>query len=296
MRSQAPKKPTPYLFTVEVSPADYVRLKARATSERTTVTALFARALSLLLDAPRRRNDYQGGGLTRAQAKKQRRQLEKEIAEGHQRAALEKLAVLRGQIAAARQSSKPRRAEAVELCRVGRSMVKDRVKAIRVEGKEAIRKAIEEEKEAARSACDDRKRAVTKDVRSAVARGRAEMKEERAYQREIRQIESRTRKQDRSRSTSKERRQESDDAVRQNIPPDLAPLFERVKRSIKGSDRETRTEAFLKYAEEHPGEVGEVIELEAEREIRRLQKEEAAEARRLRKAGFSAADLAAVPF
>src|SRR6185295_17647714 len=49
-------------------------------------------------------------------------------------------------------------------------------------------------------------------------------------------------------------RGESDDEVRANIPPDLVPLFERVKRGIKGSARESRTEAFLRYVEEHPRE------------------------------------------
>jgi hypothetical protein len=50
------------------------------------------------------------------------------------------------------------------------------------------------------------------------------------------------------------RRSESDDEVRANLPADLVPLLERVKRSIKAGPRQSRTEAFLEYAEEHPGE------------------------------------------
>jgi predicted transcriptional regulator len=137
---------------------------------------------------------------------------------------------------------------------------------------------------------------VRDDVKTAIAQGRAMLKEEQAYQREIKRIESRAKKKERLRSTSAERRQESDDAVRHNIPEDLRPLFERVKRSIKGSDRESRTEAFLKYAEENPGEVAAAIAEEAEREIARLQREEAKEYRRLRGRGVSAAELADVPF
>jgi hypothetical protein len=290
-------KVSPWLVTVEVSPTDYVRMQARAKRDRVSVAALVERALvELLDDRPRRKNDYQGGGLTAAQAKKQKKALEREIKASHQKAALETLASLRGQLSAARRSGKPKRADAVELCKIGRSMAKEQAKRLRVEGRAAIRAAIVEEKKAAREACDARKAKVKEDVKSDVARARAELKEERAYQREIRNIEANVRKRERPRSSAKERRQESDDAVRQNIPAELLPLFEKVKRQIKGSDRESRTEAFLHYAEENPGELDALIEASAEREIARLEREEAKEAKRLRGRGFSAADLEAVPF
>lgn len=47
---------------------------------------------------------------------------------------------------------------------------------------------------------------------------------------------------------------ESDDEVRQNIPLELVPLFNRVRTGIKKTHGESRTEAFLRYVEEHPGE------------------------------------------
>ena len=40
-----------------------------------------------------------------------------------------------------------------------------------------------------------------------------------------------------------------------NISPDLVPFFERIKRSVRATPRMSRTEAFLKYAEEHPSEL-----------------------------------------
>ncbi len=49
-------------------------------------------------------------------------------------------------------------------------------------------------------------------------------------------------------------RRESDEEVRQNIPRALVELFNRVRHAIKGNARQTRTEAFLQYVEEHPGE------------------------------------------
>lgn len=52
-----------------------------------------------------------------------------------------------------------------------------------------------------------------------------------------------------------ERRAESDDSVRRNLPAELVPVFDKIKRSIKAGPRRTRTEAFLEWAHEHPAEV-----------------------------------------
>ena len=71
-----------------------------------------------------------------------------------------------------------------------------------------------------------------------------------------------------------ERQAESDDEVRANIPPELVALFERVKRGIKASPRMSRTEAFLKYAEEHPGEVLVAVDDKTDALIRELEEQE----------------------
>lgn len=75
------------------------------------------------------------------------------------------------------------------------------------------------------------------------------------------------------RKASRERESESDDEVRRDIPPELVGVFNKVRRSIKGSDRRTRSEAFLEWAEENPGEIYAMQEQEAAREINRLVKE-----------------------
>ncbi len=49
-------------------------------------------------------------------------------------------------------------------------------------------------------------------------------------------------------------RRESDEEVRQNIDPAQHALFARVRHLIKGSKRQSRTEAFAQYIEEHPDE------------------------------------------
>jgi hypothetical protein len=78
----------------------------------------------------------------------------------------------------------------------------------------------------------------------------------------------------RVRDARRERQGESDDEVRQNIPAGMARVFDKVKRHIKGSERKSRTEAFLEWAEENPGEVFAIQEADAEREIRRMVREQ----------------------
>lgn len=77
----------------------------------------------------------------------------------------------------------------------------------------------------------------------------------------------------RVRDARRERQSESDDEVRHNIPVGLVKVFDKVRRQIKGSDRRSRTEAFLEWAEENPGEVYAIQEREAERELKRLVRE-----------------------
>lgn len=66
---------------------------------------------------------------------------------------------------------------------------------------------------------------------------------------------------------ARERESESDDEVLQNIPADMVALWNRVKKSIRATSRMSRTEAFMKYAEEHEAETVEALERNAERMI-----------------------------
>lgn len=93
-----------------------------------------------------------------------------------------------------------------------------------------------------------------------------------------------------------ERQQESDDAVRGNIPPELVSLFERVKRHIRGGAHMSRTEAFLHYAEEHPGEVLVALEDKTEAMIRDLERRERVADKAARKRVTRAELDALVPF
>src|ERR1035438_6095136 len=57
----------------------------------------------------------------------------------------------------------------------------------------------------------------------------------------------------------------------QTSPPELVPLFERVKRAIKASPRMSPTEAFLHYAEETPDDVLAAMDDKTDALIRELE-------------------------
>jgi hypothetical protein len=243
--------------------------------------------------------------LSHEEAKKQRRELMRDIAREHKRKDREKLAALRTQI----RNVKTRRKDALRLvrerCRAGRVVAKQRAKerarAIREEAKNLIKNARDEEKNKARAACKLRKEKVRAAALTARERRRGELAAERALQAEMKRVEgwSRKRKKEQQRTTAAELREESDDAVRSNLSSDLLPLFEKVKRSIKGSTRQSRTEEFLRWAEEHPNEVIDAQEELSRREIARLIREEAAlhrATRQPRRYKPSAAELSAIPF
>jgi multidrug efflux pump subunit AcrA (membrane-fusion protein) len=99
-----------------------------------------------------------------------------------------------------------------------------------------------------------------------VAERQAALKGERGYEKQIR-AGDRPRA---VRSTKAERRQESDDEVRSNLRPDMVPVFNAVKRHIKGTTRKSRTEAFLEWAEENPEEVFPLMQHEADKHLARL--------------------------
>lgn len=108
--------------------------------------------------------------------------------------------------------------------------------------------------------------------------------DERNYQRSLRRIEQGNRLRERETRqrapgiTRATRRAESDDEVRQNIPPELVQLFNKVRRHIHGSLRMSRTEEFLKYAEEHPNEVLEAYGDQTEKMIAEMEQRERQEA------------------
>lgn len=244
--------------------------------------------------------------LSEAEARKQRKELLRDIAAEHLKKDREKLAALRVKIRHVKARRKAALAAARRSCRAGARRARERANAralaIRLEARELVRNARAEEVAKARAVCRVKKQKVKAAALSAKEQRKQKLKAEREFQSQMRQIESwaRRRKMEADRrTTAAERRQESDDAVRQNIPSDLLPLWEKVKRSIKGSTRKSRTEDFLHYAAEHPHEVIYAqVEL-SQREIAKLVHEEARLAKAVRRPKRykpTAAELAAIPF
>ena len=244
-----------------------------------------------------------------------RKKLMRDIERDEKRKARALLAELRTLLKDARDKRKVSIRQARERCRSHRLETRERLRAHRLQVLADLRATLKAEREAARAQCSARLDEA-RSIKDEIERSKAKVDAERKYQREMRVIERnhRARTKDAPTSTARERQGESDDAVRANIPADLVPLFERVKRMIKvkPGERRTRTEAFLEYAEEHPEEVLEVIEEEATRKLAELEKREHAAAKELERlakrertgtAGRGArlprapaAELAAVPF
>lgn len=238
--------------------------------------------------------------MTRKKAAEQRRALKRDNDREYKRKERAKLKKLADELRVARTKRKEMIRDAKARCRAERAALKER----RKRALEELRAALLAERLAARQACSIQKNEARTTGTQQIERTRAERDAERRYQDELRRIEraNRAQRSDAPRAGRAVRRSESDDEVRSNLPPDLVALFNRVKRGIKATSRMSRTEAFLKYAEEHPAEVVAAFDDGAERLIRELEaqqrKASRAAARVPRKAlrRYFDADLAAVPF
>jgi hypothetical protein len=172
----------------------------------------------------------------------------------------------------------------------------------------ALKARIAEMREAQRGTCNIAKHNARAGLTAELVTAADELAGERERQEGEKREANAARQRQRERSpktrSSSERRQESDDEVRSNIPADLVVVFDKVKAGIKAGPRISRTERFFHWAEENPGEVlriqadaGErawMRELaELEREHKQLKK---TKGRRPRGDTELAAALAGVPF
>jgi hypothetical protein len=187
------------------------------------------------------------------------------------RLAKEKLAALRAELREARAQRKQAAFDAKERCRAERLATRERLRALRMRVLAELRETGRVEREAARSACAAR-HADARAIRDEVARARAKLAAEKQLQGDMRRIEREERARHANAPACVTCRTETDDEVLANIPSELAPLFDRVKRSIKGGGRMSRSEAFLKYAETHPDEVLVASQDAADARVRELER------------------------
>lgn len=163
--------------------------------------------------------------------------------------------------------------------------LRDLIKSARFARREAVtavRKHCAKARIEARLSCAARAEQARTEGAAAIAARRAELASEQGFERKMRRAEGPAR----LRSTSGERRAESDDEVRSNLHPTMVPVFNHVRRHIKGNARMSRTEAFLHWAEENPDEVIQLMQHDADRYLNELLAEQAQLERR----------AAAVPF
>lgn len=241
--------------------------------------------------------------LTRAEGKRQRRALDRDRALALKQAAKAKVRELRAALKQARAERPHHVRVARDMCRRHRRLLIARAKDRKARLFRELAEVTRQERDAARTRCTEGKARAKESALSRVEKAKHALHHERAYQADLRRIEANNRAQrcaiGKMCTRRAERRTESDGEVLANIPSELAPLFERVKRRIKGSTRQSRTEAFLHYAEEHPREVvaaqkygidAKIREMEAQHE-RALKLAKASPRRR-----YTPEELAAVPF
>ena len=226
---------------------------------------------------------------------RERKQLQRELAEHLREKDRAKLGLLRAQIRSARVDRRGLLTRARTSCKTAREALQARQALERAELVDSHRS----ERVAGKTACETGKATAKREGLELEHGAKRTLKEERIYQRRIREAG----RAPKVRATARERSEEDDDAVRSNLPAELVPVFEVVKKKIKGSARRSRTEAFLEWAEENPEEILAVQEVAAEKYLRGLMKEQREHGRTMRKAGRysqSAEELAellaAVPF
>lgn len=189
--------------------------------------------------------------ITAAEAKRQRRQLMKEIDRDLRDRDRAQLAALRTAVKGARASKRAQLKEAREQC----AEAGERYKQWRDGARVGLRRVIDEQKEKTRDVCRSTRLEVGASADVTIARALAELEDERRHQATMKRSARAQKARATKRASKRERRAESDDAVRHNLPPELVPVFDEVRRDIKASAHRSRTESFLEWVEDNEGEV-----------------------------------------
>ncbi|HEX7235464.1 MAG TPA: hypothetical protein VF405_00805 [Gammaproteobacteria bacterium] len=211
----------------------------------------------------------------------------------------DRLAAVRRRLRELRHA-RPERLRAIRTyCRTGRENVRAAVKRLREEVRAELAQRVQAMRDAQRGDCARTKATTKRELDSRIVTAARELEQQRAHMKA-----EYGRKGGRGRVSAaqarKERREESDDEVRRNLPPELLTVWERVRGAIRPSPRRTRTEAFLEWAEENPDAVHAIVYEDVDRQVAELIREQQAIERRQQKGYDDASSLAAlgggVPF
>lgn len=189
---------------------------------------------------------------------------------------------LRARIDAARTDRKARVDEVRAVCRANLDSFRARIAALRAELREVIKEKREEIARCKLAKYTTRE-AATRAVNDAIR----VWAEERQLQAEIRRAEGRGKNAKPAKITAREKRKESDDEVRNNLTPELVPVWEAMKSKIRPGARMSRTEAFLQWAHDHSADVARLMadaaEQDADRRFAAMVEEEKRAAKALEK-------------
>ena len=199
-------------------------------------------------------------------ASENRKRLQRELAEHLRDKDRAALGLLRAKITAARVERRHRLSAARQACRGALIALRERQREERHE----LTLTHRAQREQGRATCNSGKQQARDEGLALEQQAASEYRDERIFQQQMR----RATKPRVQRSTVRERKQEDDDAVRNNLPAELVPVFDKHRRSIKGSARRSRTEAFLEWAAENPDEVLLVQQAEADKALHELLKQE----------------------
>ena len=200
--------------------------------------------------------------------------LERDVMRGAHRRRVARLKAIRSELAAirSRKSALMKRVNAA--CKVSRERALASARErLRIETAK-LRQEVREAKQAERNRCLARRVKTSLGTRVAADKLREEARRISEKEREVQAGKALEGRSKARAITLRERSEESDDEVRSNLDPGLIPIFDVVRRQIKGSPRISRTEAFLQWTEENPDEIWQMREADSARQVRALMKAE----------------------
>lgn len=189
---------------------------------------------------------------------------------------------LRASLRDALAMKKRRMRELVSVIRAERVALRERLQIVRRERLQEIHAWERGERAKAREEWRRRRHEARRAAEDEVSLRRAELAAERVHIETVERIEHE------ARERAEHHGKQGDEHVRALVPSELVPLFERVKGSIRGTERESRAEAFLRLAATRPEHVFKLVEPSLERMIETTLRE-LAEAKR------ATANLAGLP-
>jgi hypothetical protein len=197
--------------------------------------------------------------------------------------------------------AKPERIRAIRgYCRLGRENAKQAIARLREDVRAELAARVQALRDAQRGDCQVTRERTRNELDTRIVSAAKELEMQREHMRKEYGRKSRSSSSRVSASQGRrEVREESDDEVRRNLPAELVPVFDSVRRRIQPEKRRTRTEVFLEWVESNPDEAHAIIYRDVDRTVQRMIDEQRAiDRRRARRydAESSLAALEAVPF